>query len=257
MYGTEGLAEYAPEVQFAFSIVQISKYALCRIPGFPKFYIIRVATLYCILQPGLLYSGQDTKLLRALRVIGHRLKSVASSARNARDLAGGLSLNSVLANLAQNTAVSARERTRAREGVGNTGATKSRLASRVVLGRSVERSRVVLDGGLDVLKHGALDEGVGVLALEGVALDVIPVVVGHVHSGAAAELGGAAAGVVDVVVLEGDGVALAGEVDAPVVVGVALGGPAGAAVDEVVGDGYAVIAAVAGDDVLATDEGSL
>ena len=58
-------------------------------------------------------------------------------------------------------------------------------------------------------------------------------------------------------VLEGDSVALAGEVDAPVVVGVALGGPAGAAVDEVVGDGYAVVAAVAGDDVLATDEGSL
>jgi len=89
-----------------------------------------------------------------------------------------------------------------------------------------------------------------------VALDVVPVVVGHVHGGAAAELGGAAAGVVDVVVLEGDGVASAGEVDAPVVVGVAFRGPAGAAVDEVVGDGYAVVAAVAGDDVLATDERS-
>jgi hypothetical protein len=63
--------------------------------------------------------------------------------------------------------------------------------------------------------------------------------------------------VVDVVVLEGDGVACAGEVDAPVVVGVALCGPAGAAVDEVVGDGYAVIAAVAGDDVLTTDKGGL
>jgi hypothetical protein len=75
-----------------------------------------------------------------------------------------------------------------------------------------------------------------------------------VDGGAAAELGGAAAGVVDVVVLEGDSVACTGEVDAPVVVGVALGGPAGAAVDEVVGDGYAVVAAVAGDDVLATDE---
>ena len=77
------------------------------------------------------------------------------------------------------------------------------------------------------------------------------------HGGAAAELGGAAAGVVDVVVLEGDGVALAGEVDTPVVVGVAVGGPAGATVDEVVGDRHAVVAAVAGDDVLATDEGSL
>lgn len=216
-----------------------------------------MALLSCILQPGLLYSGQDTKLPNALRVIGYRLKSVASSARNARDLAGRLGLNSVLANLAQNTAVSARERTRARERVGNAGAAESRLASRVVLGRSVESSRVVLNGGLDVLEHGALDESVGVLALEGVALDIIPVVVGHVHSGAAAELGGAAAGVVDVVVLEGDGVALAGEVDAPIMVGVAFCRPAGAAVDEVVGDRYAVVAAVAGDDVLATNEGSL
>jgi len=198
-----------------------------------------------------------TTLLDALRIIENRLKSVASSARNARDLTGGLGLNSVLANLAQNTAVSARERTRARERVGNTGAAKSRLTSRVVLGRSVESSLVVLDGGLDVLENGALDKSIGVLALERVALDVVPVVVGHVHGGATAELGGAAAGVVDVVVLEGDGVALAGEVDAPVVVGVALGGPAGAAVDEVVGDGHAVVAAVSGDDVLAADEGSL
>lgn len=186
-----------------------------------------------------------------------RLKSVASSARNARDLAGGLGLNSVLANLAQNTAVSARKRARASERVGNAGAAESRLAGGVVLGRSVESSSVVLDGGLDVFEHGALDESVGVLALEGVTLDVVPVVVGHVHGGAAAELGGAAASVVDVVVLEGDGVALASEVDAPVVVGVALCGPAGAAVDEVVGDGYAVIAAVAGDDVLTADERSL
>lgn len=62
---------------------------------------------------------------------------------------------------------------------------------------------------------------------------------------------------VNVVVLEGDRVALAGEVDAPVVVGVALCGPAGAAVDEVVGDGHAVVAAVAGDDVLTADERSL
>jgi hypothetical protein len=187
----------------------------------------------------------------------NRLKSVTSSARKTRDLASSLSLNSVLANLAQNTAISARKRARASERVSNTSAAESRLASRVVLGRGVERSSVVLDGSLDVLEHGTLDQRVGVLALEGVALDVVPVVVGHVHGGAAAELGAAAAGVVDVVVFEGDGIACAGEVDAPVVVGVAFGGPAGAAVDEVVGDGYAVVAAVAGDDVLATDEGGL
>lgn len=185
------------------------------------------------------------------------LKSVTSSTRKTRDLAGSLSRNSVLANLAQNTAVSASERARASERVSNTSAAESRLASRVVLGRGIERSSVVLDGGLDVLEDGALDQSVGVLALEGVALDVVPVVVGHVHGGTAAELGGATAGVVDVVVLEGDGVAGASEVDAPVVVGVALRGPAGAAVDEVVGDGYTVVAAVAGDDVLAADERGL
>lgn len=88
-----------------------------------------------------------------------------------------------------------------------------------------------MHGGLDVLENGALDERVRVFALEGVALDVVPVVVGHVDGGAAAELGRAAAGVVDVVVLEGDGVAFTGQVDAPVVVGVAVGGPAGTAVD--------------------------
>ena len=189
--------------------------------------------------------------------MNNRLKSITSSARNASDRAGSLGLNGVLANLAQNTAVSALERARAGERVGNAGATKSRLAGGVGLGRGVESSSVVLDGSLDVLKHGALDESVGILTLEGVTLDVVPVVVGHVHGGATAELGGAAASVVNVVVLEGDGVALAGEVDAPVVVGVALCGPAGAAVDEVVGDGYAIVAVVAGDDVLATDEGSL
>ena len=71
-----------------------------------------------------------------------------------------------------------------------------------------------------------------------------------VQQGVTLNLRRAAAGVVDVVVLEGDGVTLAGKVDTPVVVGVAVGGPAGATVDEVVGDCHAVVAAVAGDEVV-------
>ena len=58
---------------------------------------------------------------------------------------------------------------------------------------------------------------------------------------------------VDVVVFEGDGVEFAGEENAPVVVGVAAGGPGGCAVDEGVGDCYAGVFCVAGYDVLAAD----
>jgi hypothetical protein len=58
---------------------------------------------------------------------------------------------------------------------------------------------------------------------------------------------------VDVVPLEGDEVVGAGEVDAPVVVGVAGGGPGCCAVDVAVGDCDAVGGAVAEDDVLAGD----
>jgi hypothetical protein len=184
----------------------------------------------------------------------NHLKSVTSSAGNARDVAGGNSLDGVGANLVQDTAVSACERARAREGVANAGTSEGRLASRVVRSRGIKSSSVVLDRSLDVLEDGAFDEGICIFALEGMALDVVPVVVRHVDGSTAAELGGAAASVVDVVVLESDSITRAGKVDAPVVVGVALGGPAGAAVDEVVGDSHAVVTTVAGDDMLATNK---
>ena len=75
--------------------------------------------------------------------------------------------------------------------------------------------------------------------------------------GVASELGRATLGMCDVVVLERDSVLGASQVHCPVVVGVAAGGPLGVAVDEVVGDCDAGVLSVAGDDVLASDEGCL
>jgi len=86
---------------------------------------------------------------------------------------------------------------------------------------------------------------------------VIPEIVDDVDDGVASELGRAALGVGDVVVLECDGVLSAGHVHCPVVVGVTAGRPLGVAVDEVVGDCDAGVLSVAGDDVLASDEGCL
>jgi hypothetical protein len=83
---------------------------------------------------------------------------------------------------------------------------------------------------------------------------IIPEVVDYVDDGVASELGRAALGVVDVVVLESDCVLGAGQVNGPVVVGVTASGPLGLAVDEVVGDCDAGVFSVAGDDVLASDE---
>lgn len=61
----------------------------------------------------------------------------------------------------------------------------------------------------------------------------------------------------DVVLLEGDHVVAAGEVESPVVVTVAGGGPGGRAVNLVVGDGDTVRGAVAENNVLAADQGGL
>jgi hypothetical protein len=78
-----------------------------------------------------------------------------------------------------------------------------------------------------------------------------------VQEGVALHLGGAAAGVVDVVALQGDQVVGAVQVDAPVVVAVAGGGVGGVAVDVAVGDGHALGGLGAQDDVLTTDASSL
>lgn len=59
----------------------------------------------------------------------------------------------------------------------------------------------------------------------------VEVVIDSVQERVSADFRAAAGGVVNVVVLQGDEVVGAGEVDAPVVVAVAGGGPAGCAVD--------------------------
>jgi hypothetical protein len=78
-----------------------------------------------------------------------------------------------------------------------------------------------------------------------------------VQVGVALDLGGAAAGLVQVVALHGDLVAGAVQVDVPVVVVVAGGRVVGLAVDVVVGEGDAVAGFGAEDVVLAADAGGL
>lgn len=79
------------------------------------------------------------------------------------------------------------------------------------------------------------------------------VVVHGVQDGVASELGGTAREVVDVVVLEGDLVIRAGEVQVPVVVAVASGRPLALAVDVAVGDRDTAGGILAQDDVLTGD----
>lgn len=117
---------------------------------------------------------------------------------------------------------------------------------------------VRLDGGGDVLEGVALgDDGGAGADLEGVARARVPVVVDGVEKRVAAYFRGAAADVVDVVALERDHVVGAGQVQGPVVLAVAGGGPGGGAVDLRVGDCDAVGGRIAEDDVLAADEGGL
>ena len=74
-----------------------------------------------------------------------------------------------------------------------------------------------------------------------------------VQKGVALDLGRTSAGVVDVVALHGNEIAGAVEVDAPVVVAIAGGGPVAGTVDEVVRDGDALGGLSAEDDVLTAD----
>lgn len=69
------------------------------------------------------------------------------------------------------------------------------------------------------------------------------------------DLGGTAAGVVDVVALQGDEIAGSVEVDTPVVVAVAGGGVVTDTVDEAVGDGHTLGGIGTEDNVLAADTG--
>lgn len=73
----------------------------------------------------------------------------------------------------------------------------------------------------------------------------------------ASHLWAATAGVVDVVALHGDHVVGAEEVDSPVVVVVASGGPAGVSIKLGVGNGDTTGCGGSSDEVLTTDEGNL
>lgn len=77
-----------------------------------------------------------------------------------------------------------------------------------------------------------------------------------VQEGAALDLGGTTAGVVDVVALHGDVVVGAIEVDTPVVVAVAGGGVVGGTVDVAVGDGHALGGRGTQDNVLTANASS-
>ena len=94
---------------------------------------------------------------------------------------------------------------------------------------------------LDVVEGVSLSDNVHAGAdVESVSGVGVPVVVDGVEERAGGDLGGAAGGVVDVVVGEGDLIVGACEVDGPVVVVVAGGGPGGGAVEFGVGDGDTV-----------------
>lgn len=89
------------------------------------------------------------------------------------------------------------------------------------------------------------------------ALVGLEVVVDGVQGDGVADLGRAARRVVDVVVGEGDLVAVAEEEHRPVVLVVARGAPAGLAVQLRVGDAHASCGFIAGDEHLAADERDL
>ena len=77
------------------------------------------------------------------------------------------------------------------------------------------------------------------------------------EKGVALNLGATTAGVVDVVALHGDHVGVAIQVDSPVVVGIAGGGPFADTVDVVVRESDAVVSGGAQHVVLTTDASSL
>lgn len=151
--------------------------------------------------------------------------------------AGGRGVsNSLAREVAQEAGVGLVERARAVQYIDHARAAEPSLAllvgSRVGRGEELADDGGADDGSGDVLEHVALceDHGAGV-DLEGVACRRGHVVVHKVQERATSDLGGAAAKVVDVVALEGDGVVGAGEVEVPVVLLITGRGPGRDAVD--------------------------
>lgn len=93
----------------------------------------------------------------------------------------------------------------------------------------------------DVLEDITLGDDLGArLGVKGMPTVGVPVIVHCMQEGIAAYLGAATGGVMNVVAFHGDEVAATIEVEGPVVVSVAGGGPACHTVDLVVGDGDAI-----------------
>lgn len=138
--------------------------------------------------------------------------------------------------------------------VGLAVAAKTALASGTTGSKDLA-GKTSLRRGHDVLESIALSDDLGTsVGLESVTGVGVEVVADGVEKGVASDLWRAARGVVDVVALEGDHVVAAGEVDSPVVVAIAGGGPGGGAVDLVVGDGNTAGRTLTKDNVLAGNQ---
>ena len=139
------------------------------------------------------------------------LNSAKSSAgRETSDSRVSSSRSDILAlEVGQEVGVAARKGARASEAVDLASVAEVRRADGVSRGARAGEELAGEAGGLDrsndVLEDVALGDGLAArVDLEGVAGVVVPVVVDGVEEGVAGDLGGAAGGVEDVVVLEGD-----------------------------------------------------
>lgn len=208
------------------------------------------------------------------------LNSAKSSAsRETSDSRVSSSRSDVLAlEVGQEVGVAAGKGARASEAVDLASVAEVRRADGVSRGARAGEELAGEAGGLDrsndVLEDIALGDDLATgTNLESVAGVVVPVVVDDVEESVSTDLGGTAGGLVDVVVLEGDGlveelasgrqerskytyISRASEVKAPVVVTIASSRPRGSTVDLVVGDGHSVAGTVAENNVLTADQGS-
>lgn len=188
--------------------------------------------------------------------LGHAEASGGHDALGAvvvRSTSNGLALE-----VAEEASVGATESTRAAEAVELTVAAKRSGTSRA-RGRNTEELALVtlgVNGVLDVLEDVTLSEDRARVDLESVVRDIVEEVVDGVEESVAGDLGATAGNSVDVVVLEGDEIVGAGEVETPVVVVVAASRPAGGTINLAVGDGDTVAGVVSEDNVLTTDERS-
>ena len=171
------------------------------------------------------------------------------------DSSGGSGSNVLALEVGEEAGVSAAKSARGAVGVHLAVVAEVRLASSVVGAGSKDLTgETSLSRGIDVLEDVTLSKDLGArVSLESMG-NSVEVVVDGVEEGVASNLGGAARGVVDIVVLQGDGVGRTGEVQGPVVTAVAGSRPRGGTVDLVVGDGDTVGGRVTEDNVLASDQ---